>query len=35
MVPEGKMEALLTVDFRKDGQNTEIILRHENLTNPS
>ena len=35
MAPEGKMDALLTVDFRQDGQNTEIILRHDNLTNPA
>ena len=33
MAPMEKMEALLTVDFRQDGQNTEVILRHEHLTN--
>ncbi|HLJ14655.1 MAG TPA: SRPBCC domain-containing protein [Bryobacteraceae bacterium] len=34
MAPAGKMDALLTVEFRKDGPNTEISLRHEGLTNP-
>jgi len=28
------LEALLTVDFRSDGPNTELILRHDHLTNP-
>jgi uncharacterized protein YndB with AHSA1/START domain len=35
MAPAEKMEALLTIDFRRDGQNTEVILRHDNLTNPT
>lgn len=35
MAPTEKMQALLTVDFRKDGLNTEIVLRHDNLTNPT
>jgi len=34
MAPAGKMEALLTVELRKDGPYTEISLHHENLTNP-
>ncbi len=34
MAPEGPMEALLTVDLRHDGADTEISLRHEHLTNP-
>ncbi|MGH9589329.1 MAG: SRPBCC family protein [Terracidiphilus sp.] len=34
MAPAGKMEALLTVEFRKDGPYTEISLHHEGLTNP-
>lgn len=34
MAPAGKIEALLTVEFRKDGPNTEISLYHEGLTNP-
>lgn len=31
---ESIMEALLTLDFRKDGPYTEISLQHEGLTNP-
>ncbi|MDE3178738.1 MAG: SRPBCC domain-containing protein [Acidobacteriota bacterium] len=34
MAPEGKMEALLTVEFRKDGAGAEISLHHEHLTAP-
>lgn len=34
MAPAGKLEALLTVEFRRDGSNTEISLSHEGLTNP-
>ncbi|MGH9450329.1 MAG: SRPBCC family protein [Terriglobia bacterium] len=34
MTPAGKIDALLTVEFRKDGSNTEISLHHEGLTNP-
>ncbi|MGH9343951.1 MAG: SRPBCC family protein [Terriglobia bacterium] len=34
MVASGKMEALLKVDFRENGPNTEVNLVHENLTNP-
>lgn len=34
MAPAGKMEAILTVEFRKDGPYTEISLHHEGLTNP-
>jgi hypothetical protein len=29
------MEALLRVELRKHGSNTEIRLRHDNLTNPA
>lgn len=35
MAPGKKIEALLTVEFRKDGPNTEISLYHEGLTNPA
>ncbi|MEO7141947.1 MAG: SRPBCC domain-containing protein [Bryobacteraceae bacterium] len=35
MIPVGKMEALLTVEFRQDGSSTEINLHHEHLTNPA
>lgn len=35
MAPAGKLEALLTVEFRKDGSSTEITLSHEGLTNPA
>jgi uncharacterized protein YndB with AHSA1/START domain len=34
MAPARKMEALLTVDLRKDGPNTEISLLHDHLTSP-
>ncbi|MGH9359586.1 MAG: SRPBCC family protein [Terriglobia bacterium] len=34
MAPAGKIETLLTVEFRKDGPNTEISLYHNGLTNP-
>ncbi|HEV2416462.1 MAG TPA: SRPBCC domain-containing protein [Terriglobia bacterium] len=34
MAPEGKMEALLRVDFHKQGLYTEINLHHERLANP-
>ncbi|MGH9353238.1 MAG: SRPBCC family protein [Terriglobia bacterium] len=34
MASSGKMEALLTVDFRVNGQKTEVSLLHEGLTNP-
>jgi len=34
MAPNGKMEALLTVEFRKDGEYTELDLHHGGLTNP-
>lgn len=34
MAPEGKMKALLTVEFQKDGAHTEISLHHKGLTNP-
>ncbi len=34
MAPDGKMEALLTVEFQGDGKYTEINLHHEGLTNP-
>jgi len=33
-VPNGKMEALLTVEFRENGPNTEVALRHKGLTSP-
>ncbi len=33
-VPNGKMEALLTVEFRENGPNTEVALSHEGLTSP-
>ncbi|MGH9328338.1 MAG: SRPBCC family protein [Terriglobia bacterium] len=35
MAPDGKIEALLTVEFRKDGPNTEINLYHEGLKSPA
>jgi uncharacterized protein YndB with AHSA1/START domain len=35
MAPSGKMEALLTVDLRPDGPNTEITLHHDHLSNPT
>lgn len=34
MTSAGKVEALLTVEFKKDGSETEIRLHHEHLTNP-
>lgn len=34
MAPDGKLSALLTVEFRKDGPDTEISLSHDGLTNP-
>jgi uncharacterized protein YndB with AHSA1/START domain len=34
MAPAQKMDALLTVDLRRDGPNTELRLRHECLKNP-
>jgi uncharacterized protein YndB with AHSA1/START domain len=34
MIPAGKMESLLTVDFREDGPDTEVSLHHERLTDP-
>jgi uncharacterized protein YndB with AHSA1/START domain len=33
--PEGRMNARLTVDFRGLGPDTELSLRHENLTSPA
>ena len=33
-VPNGKMEVLLTVEFRESGRNTEVPIRHEGLTSP-
>src|SRR5215469_8322536 len=35
MGEEANMEALLKVELRKHGSNTEIRLRHDNLTNPA
>jgi len=35
MAPEGKMEALLTVGFSQEGEDTEVSLRHEHLSNPT
>ena len=34
MAAAGEMEALLTVELRKHGSNTEITLQHDKLTNP-
>ena len=34
MAPEGKMKAMLRVEFHKDGVYTEITLHHEGLTDP-
>jgi uncharacterized protein YndB with AHSA1/START domain len=35
MGTEGDMEALLTVELRKHGSNTELTLQHDKLTNPT
>lgn len=35
MGTEGDMEALLTVELRKHGANTELTLQHDKLTNPA
>ena len=35
MSPDGKMEALLTVELRGDGAGTEVAVHHEHLTSPT
>ena len=35
MAAAGEVEALLTVELRKHGSNTELTLHHEKLTNPA
>jgi hypothetical protein len=35
MSPEGKMAALLTVDFKPDADGTQIEIQHEGLTSPA
>ena len=34
MGTEGDMEALLSIELRKHGSNTELTLQHDKLTNP-